>query len=307
MLHTECKQIIYVHLSSLPVSPQTSLQVFARLDPKCKTHTTSPHFSPVGVMIDPKKHRSDRREPDRQIRMTTLETRLSQIRARIRAAELRFHRQPGSVHLLAVSKTRTTSEIAACMDLGQTCFGENQLQEALDKITDLDSRRPEWHFIGHIQANKTTPIAERFAWVHSIDRLKIARRLNDQRPPDLQPLNVCIQVNVSEEPTKSGVKVAELPDLAAAMALLPMLRLRGLMCVPAPCEGPALQRRPFRKLRELQAELIRDGLALDTLSMGMTADIDAAIAEGTTMVRIGTAIFGPRRYPKSVIGLDPHG
>ena len=227
--------------------------------------------------------------------MSRLESRLNEVRARIRAAELQFDRRPGSVRLLAVSKTRTAAEIGECLDLGQTCFGENQLQEALQKVTALASRRPEWHFIGHVQGNKTAHIAEHFAWVHSIDRLKIARRLNEQRPAHMPPLNICLQVNVSGETTKSGVTAAALPDLAAAVASLPMLRLRGLMSVPAPSDDFARQRGPFRKLRALQEELLQTGLELDTLSMGMTADMEAAIAEGATLVRIGSAIFGPRQ------------
>jgi len=228
--------------------------------------------------------------------MSTLEQRYTHLIAQIRVAEEQYGRPPGSVELLAVSKTRTSSEVSECMDLGQTRFGENQLQEALAKISDLGSRGPEWHFIGHIQSNKTARIAEHFAWVHSVDRLRLAQRLNDQRPPDLPPLNICLQVNTSGEVSKSGVAPAMLKELASEVATLPRLRLRGLMCIPAPCQNPARQRIPFRQLRELLQTLNQRGLALDTLSMGMTDDMQAAIAEGATMVRIGTALFGPRRY-----------
>lgn len=228
--------------------------------------------------------------------MSTLEHRYKQVVAQIRAAERRFGRPAGSVELLAVSKTRTTAEVAACMDLGQTQFGENQLQEALTKISELHHRAPEWHFIGNIQSNKSARIAESFAWVHSLDRIKLARRLNDQRPVGLPPLDVCLQVNVSGETSKSGVTPPQLAELANEVAALPRLRLRGLMCIPAPCANLDQQRLPFRKLRELKQELNEEGLNLDSLSMGMTADMDAAIAEGATIVRIGSAIFGPRQY-----------
>jgi len=183
---------------------------------------------------------------------------------------------------------------------GQRAFGENYLQEALDKIAALKDRAPdiEWHFIGPIQSNKTRPIAENFAWVHSVDRLKIAQRLSEQRPAALAPLNICIQVNVSGEASKSGCAPQDLPALAHAVAALPGLRLRGLMAIPEPASSEAEQRRPLRQLRELAEQLRAEGLALDTLSMGMSADLAAAIAEGATMVRIGTAIFGERHYAK---------
>ena len=181
---------------------------------------------------------------------------------------------------------------------GQRAFGENYLQEALDKMAALKDRAPdiEWHFIGPIQSNKTRPIAEHFSWVHSVDRLKIAQRLSEQRPAALPPLDICIQVNVSGEASKSGCTPQELPALAQAVAGLPGLRLRGLMTIPEPAATEAGQRRPLRALRELADQLRAQGIALDTLSMGMSADLAAAIAEGATMVRIGTAIFGERHH-----------
>ncbi|MFO1371266.1 MAG: YggS family pyridoxal phosphate-dependent enzyme [Candidatus Competibacteraceae bacterium] len=214
--------------------------------------------------------------------------------ARIRTAEQRFQRPTGSVQLLAVSKTQPPDAIVAVATAGQHCFGENYVQEALEKITELVTLRLEWHFIGPIQSNKTHPIAEHFAWVHSVDRLKIAERLNAQRPAHLPPLNVCLQVNISQESTKSGLDVAEVLTVAHAIAALPRLRLRGLMAIPAPAADFDTQRPAFARLRHLQEHLIANGLALDTLSMGMSDDLEAAIAEGATWVRVGTAIFGPR-------------
>ena len=214
--------------------------------------------------------------------------------ARIRQAERQFQRPPGSVTLLAVSKGQPAESIAAIAAAGQHCFGESYLQEALVKIEALRQLPLEWHFIGPIQANKTRGIAAHFSWVHSVDRLKIAQRLSEQRPPHLPPLNVCLEVNISQESSKHGLNPAELQAVARAVAGLPRLHLRGLMAVPAPAEEFTLQRRPLAWLRALQQELIAAGLELDTLSMGMSADLEAAIAEGATMVRVGTAIFGPR-------------
>lgn len=225
---------------------------------------------------------------------TDFAARLDAVVARIRAAERRFQRPPGSVELLAVSKTQPAAAIAAAAAAGQIRFGENYLQEACDKMTELAVLDLEWHFIGPVQANKTRLIAERFAWVHSVDRLKIAERLNAQRPDDLPPLNVCLQVNISGEPSKHGLDASELPATACAVAKLPQLRLRGLMAIPAPATEFAAQREPLARLRRLREELIAEGLTLDTLSMGMSDDLEAAIAEGSTLVRIGTAIFGPR-------------
>lgn len=216
------------------------------------------------------------------------------VATRIRAAEQRFQRLPESVRLLAVSKTQTAAAIAAIAAQGQRCFGENYLQEALTKIAELADLGLEWHFIGPIQANKTRSIAEHFAWVHSVDRLKIAERLNEQRPAALPPLNVCLQVNIDREATKHGLEADEVVAVAHAIAALPRLRLRGLMAIPAPAADFAAQRQPFAQLRTLQERLNADGLALDTLSMGMSDDLEAAIAEGATLVRVGTALFGPR-------------
>lgn len=222
--------------------------------------------------------------------------RLAQIEVRIRTAEVCHNREPGSVTLLAVSKTRPVDVIRAAAAAGQRRFGESYLREALEKIGALADLDLEWHFIGPIQSNKTRGIAEHFHWVHSVDRLKVARRLSEQRPETLPPLNVCLQVNISGEASKSGVEPEALPDLARAVAALPRLRLRGLMAIPAPARdaGEEAVRAPFRRLREALEALNRDGLALDTLSMGMSDDFEDAIAEGATLVRIGTELFGAR-------------
>ena len=223
---------------------------------------------------------------------------LAAVRERIAAAEWRFGRAPGSVALIAVAKTKPASLILEAWDAGQRQFGENFVQEALAKLDELSKLSGpggiEWHFVGPLQANKSRTVAERFDWVHTVDRLRIARRLSDQRPAWLPPLNVCIQVNVSGESSKSGVRIDETGELAAAVAELPRLRLRGLMAIPRPCTGFDEQRAALRPLVEAYARLRGDGLALDTLSMGMTDDLEAAVAEGATMVRIGTAVFGPR-------------
>lgn len=223
-----------------------------------------------------------------------LQQRLTATLTRIRAAEQADGRPRGSVALLAVSKTQPAAAIRALADAGQRCFGENYLQEALAKIAELADRDLEWHFIGPLQSNKTRAIAEHFHWVHSVDRLKIAERLSAQRPEALPPLQICLQVNVSGEASKSGCTLDELPTLAQAVAALPRLRLRGLMAIPAPAAGYEAQRRPFRLLREALERLNAAGLALDTLSMGMSDDLEAAIAEGATLVRVGTALFGTR-------------
>ncbi len=220
--------------------------------------------------------------------------RLHAVLGRTRAAEQRFQRPPGAVRLLAVGKTQPAAAIAALAAAGQRDFGENYFQEALDKMTELATLELEWHFIGPMQANKTRGIAEHFAWVHSVDRLKIAERLSAQRPDHLPPLNVCLQVNIDREPTKHGLDEAELAEVAHAVATLPRLRLRGLMAIPAPAAEFAAQRRPFARLRKLWERLADAGLVLDTLSAGMSDDLEAAIAEGATLVRIGTALFGSR-------------
>jgi len=226
---------------------------------------------------------------------TLLAERLQTVRERIAEAERRFGRAPGSVALLAVSKGHPASAIRACADLGQRRFGESYLQESAGKLDDLSDLPLEWHFIGPIQSNKTAAIAARFDWVHGIYRLRIARRLSEQRPENLPPLNVCIQVNISGEASKSGATLEELPELAEQIRELPGLVLRGLMAIPAPSDDFESQRQPLRRLREAQEALIARGHTLDTLSMGMSDDLEAAVAEGSTIVRVGTALFGTRR------------
>ncbi|MGE4406468.1 YggS family pyridoxal phosphate-dependent enzyme [Pseudomonas sp.] len=225
--------------------------------------------------------------------MSTIEKNIAKVAARIREAAQAVARDPADVGLLAVSKTQPAAAIREAFAAGLGDFGENYLQEALDKQAELADLALTWHFIGPIQSNKTKPIAEHFAWVHSVDRLKIAQRLSDQRPAGLPPLNVCLQVNVSGEASKSGCAPEELQPLAQAVAGLPRLHLRGLMCIPAPSADPAEQHAAFARLRALRDAL---GLGLDTLSMGMSQDLEAAIAEGATWVRIGTALFGARDY-----------
>lgn len=222
--------------------------------------------------------------------------RLRAIQDRIGAAERAAGRPPGSVSLLAVSKGVPATDIRALAAVGQRLFGESYLSEAAAKFDALaDLVALEWHYIGPLQSNKTREIALRFDWVHSIDRARMARRLSDQRPADRPPLNICIQVNISAEPTKSGIDPDGLSDLVRSVIQLPGLRLRGLMAIPAPSAEPAERRAAFRRLHLLQQRCIDDGVALDTLSMGMSDDLEEAIAEGATMVRIGTALFGPRR------------
>ena len=215
----------------------------------------------------------------------------------IAAEAQRFNRATKSVTLLAVSKTRTPEAILAVAEQGQQDFGENYLQEALEKIKILKEHQLVWHFIGTIQSNKTADIAQNFDWVHTVEREKIARRLNEQRPETLAPLNVCIEVNISGETTKSGVTLEELPGLAKLITAMPKLHLRGLMALPAPTNDFEAQRKPFRQLAEALKQLQGDGMELDTLSIGTTADYKAAIAEGASIVRLGTAIFG-ERLPK---------
>ncbi len=230
--------------------------------------------------------------------MTDLAHHLEAVRQRIAAAARLADRAPDSVELLAVSKTFPAEDVRAAHAAGQRAFGENYVQEAVDKIETLADLRAslEWHFIGPLQSNKTRPVAERFDWVHSVDRLKIAQRLSEQRPADMAPLNVCLQVNVSGEASKSGVAPGEAVQIAHAIVALPNLRLRGLMSIPEPAQTLDEQRAPHRRLCELFDALRADGLALDTLSMGMSADLEAAVLEGATIVRIGTAIFGARDY-----------
>lgn len=226
--------------------------------------------------------------------MTTIAENLQGVTARIARAAAAAGRDPVDVALVAVSKTFPAQCIAEARAAGQRAFGENYLQEALAKQAALADASLEWHFVGPIQSNKARAIAEHFAWVHGVDRLKVAERLSAARPASLPPLNVLLQVNVDAEDTKSGVAAAELPALAQAVARLPRLALRGLMALPRPEAEFAAQRRAFARLRALRDALAAAGLALDTLSMGMSADLEAAIAEGSTMVRVGTAVFGER-------------
>ncbi len=226
--------------------------------------------------------------------MSSIAQSLEKIRNRVTVLERRYGRHPGAVRVVAVSKTKPPEAVRAAAEAGQREFGENHVQDALSKLDALADLDLIWHFVGPIQSNKSHIVATRFDWVHSLDREKIARRLDDQRPENLPPLNVCIQVNVSGESSKSGVEPGAVKALADIVSTLPRLNLRGLMTLPRPCDDLDGQRRPFAELRGIQEALIGAGLALDTLSMGMTNDIEAAIAEGATMVRIGTAIFGAR-------------
>lgn len=232
--------------------------------------------------------------------MSTIEQNLQAVRESIAQAAADAQRAPGDVTLLAVSKTFGADAVLDAMRAGQAAFGENYLQEALDKIAFVKAAAPQhapaWHFIGPIQSNKTRPIAEHFDWVHTVEREKIAARLSEQRPAGLPDLNICLQVNISGEASKSGVTPAELPALAHAVAQLPRLRLRGLMAIPEPETELTLQRAAFAQLRALYEQLKAEGLALDTLSMGMSADLRAAVLEGATIVRVGSAIFGSRNY-----------
>lgn len=234
--------------------------------------------------------------------MSPIAANLQAVLRRIEAATAAAGRAPGCVRLLAVSKTWPAECVAEAFAAGQRAFGENQEQEAVRKIVALSQLAIEWHFIGPIQSNKTRPIAERFAWVHSVDREKIARRLSEQRPADAAPLMVCVQVNVSGEASKSGVAPADALALAKEVRALPNIELRGLMTIPAPSEDPAIQRRQFRRVRELADDIRAQGITLDTLSMGMSDDLETAILEGATLVRVGTAIFGHRQ--SSLGGLD---
>lgn len=226
--------------------------------------------------------------------MNQIPERLKRVQGRINAAAAACGRHPEEISLLAVSKTKPASDVLAAYRAGQRAFGENYLQDALPKIQTLLDTDIEWHFIGRIQSNKTAEISRHFQWVHGLDRLKHAKRLGTQRPEHLPPLQVCIQVNLSGETSKGGVEPQDLVELATAVAQIPRLRLRGLMTMPDPKAPQATQRAAFAGLRRLLGELRGDGLEPDTLSMGMSADMEAAIAEGSTMVRIGTDIFGRR-------------
>ncbi|MDR1853826.1 MAG: YggS family pyridoxal phosphate-dependent enzyme [Azoarcus sp.] len=229
--------------------------------------------------------------------MPPISTNLQTVVARVAAAARAAGRDPATVKLLAVSKTWPAASVREAHLAGQRAFGENYVQEAAEKIAALAPLNLEWHFIGPLQANKTRLVAESFDWVHSVDRLKIAERLSNQRGENQPPLQVCLQVNVSGEASKSGVAPQEAATLARQVAALPRLTLRGLMCIPEPTGDEALLRRRFALLRQLRDQLAAEGLALDTLSMGMSHDFDLAIAEGATIVRVGTAIFGERVKP----------
>ena len=226
--------------------------------------------------------------------MKNIEKNLNDIHAQIVAAASACERDPDSIILLAVSKRKPASDILLAWQSGQKDFGENYLQEAQQKMQELKELDIAWHFIGAIQSNKTRNIAEAFDWAHCVDRVKIAQRLSDQRPAEMAPLNVCIQVNIDHESSKAGVELSELPGLARAIHQLPGIRLRGLMTIPAPRETLTEQRAVFARLAAAQTALQQQGIGCDTLSMGMTQDMAAAIAEGSTLVRIGTAIFGER-------------
>ncbi|MDR3221155.1 MAG: YggS family pyridoxal phosphate-dependent enzyme [Candidatus Accumulibacter sp.] len=229
--------------------------------------------------------------------MASIITNLHAVCARIATAARAAGRDPASVSLLAVSKTCPAAWVREAVEAGQRAFGENYAQEGAEKVALLAGCGLAWHFIGPLQGNKTRLVAEAFDWVHGIDRLKIAERLSAQRAGERPPLQVCLQVNVSGEASKSGIAPDELPALARQVAALPRLRLRGLMCIPEPGGDESLLRRRFALLRQLLERLNAEGLALDTLSMGMSHDLEAAIAEGATIVRVGTAIFGERKKP----------
>jgi len=219
---------------------------------------------------------------------------LATLRNRIATAATHAKRDPNEITLVAVSKTQSTARVSEAVADGQKDFGENYLQEALEKIAALRAHELVWHFIGPIQSNKTRDIATHFDWVHSVDRLKIARRLSDQRADDQPALNICLQVNISDESSKAGIAADEAADLAAEINALPRLSLRGLMAIPAPANSQDEQRRPFAALRKLNESLRGNGIDAQELSMGMTDDLEAAIAEGATLIRVGTAIFGSR-------------
>ncbi len=230
--------------------------------------------------------------------MNAIATRLESVRQHIQNAAIKYGRLDRGIQLLAVSKTRPAEDIRSALEAGQRCFGESYLQEAIEKIQQLSDMPAEWHFIGRIQSNKTKTIAEHFDWVHGLCSLKHAQRLNDQRPGNLPPLNVCLQVNLSQERSKAGVAPEEVAALVHLIHSLPRLQLQGFMTLPAPAETLKQQRHPFQRLRELRDKIKTKELPLETLSMGMSADLEAAIAEGATIVRVGTAIFGPRNIQK---------
>ncbi|NOQ15692.1 MAG: YggS family pyridoxal phosphate-dependent enzyme [Methyloprofundus sp.] len=224
--------------------------------------------------------------------MTRIASNLNAINSNIRLAESNAGREVDSVQLLAVSKTKPSVDIIEAYQAGQRHFGENYLQEALTKQKELSHYQIIWHFIGPIQSNKTKQIAENFSWVHSVDRLKIAQRLSDQRPESLAPLNICLQVNISDEESKAGIKLAELADMVEQIECLPHIKLRGVMAIPEPAQDYEQQRKPYKRLYQAMNAL--NQAELDTFSFGMTGDLKAAITEGATIVRVGTALFGAR-------------
>ena len=230
--------------------------------------------------------------------MRDIAANLQHIRSEIREIALRHQRSPDDITLLAVSKTKPVSDLLQAIDAGQRDFGENYLDEALEKIDALREHRCHWHFIGSIQSRKAREIALHFQWVHTIDRLRVARKLSEHRPPQLPPLQCCLQVNIDNEDSKSGVSAGELPDLLAEVEALPRLQVRGLMVIPAPSDNSEVQRDAFCRTRELMVSLQSPERHLDTLSMGMSGDMASAIAEGSNIVRIGTAIFGARPAAK---------
>lgn len=230
------------------------------------------------------------------MRMNSPAERLKSVQQRLQQAAQQANRDSREIRLIAVSKTKPVIDIEQVYQAGQREFGENYLQEAIDKITTLQHLdHIKWHFIGAIQSNKTRPIAEHFDWVHSVDRLKVAQRLSAQRPAELAPLNICLQVNLNDEDRKSGISLAEVAELAQQVNELEHLRLRGLMAIPLNTGDPDLQHAHFKQLKDCLNQLNQQGLELDTLSMGMSDDMEAAIAEGATMIRVGTAIFGKRQ------------
>ncbi len=231
--------------------------------------------------------------------MSSIAENLQSVRQQIDQAATQSARMPQDIHLLAVSKTRQPDELRALYQLGQTAFGENYLQEALDKIEALNDLPITWHFIGPIQSNKTRAIAEHFSWVHSVDRLKIAQRLSEQRPAALPPLNICLQINISQEDSKAGCLPSEAETLLNQITSLPNIVVRGLMAIPKATTDSDAQARTFLQMQTLFHELKKQHPLLDTLSMGMSDDMAVAIAHGATVVRIGTALFGPRHYPQN--------
>ena len=240
--------------------------------------------------------------------MVSIENNITSVMQRIELAAAQAGRDPDSIKLLAVSKTRPIEDIQVAFAAGLNALGENYVQEATDKIQSLDSLDAEWHFIGPLQSNKTRPVTEHFDWVHSVDRIKIAKRLSEQRPEHLPPLNLCLQINIDAEPSKSGVLPEQAIDLALSVSQLPNVHLRGLMAIPKVCDTLEAQRQPFRALRLLKEQInqrLDNSQKLDTLSMGMSGDIEAAILEGSTILRVGTDIFGPRASTVNNNGSKP--